>query len=203
MPSDYRGIWRQCETANFGFPPFFRKAPRKRSRPEWHRDAIRPFQRIGKPKALTGLCVYKRDVIDVVMSIIHYSIAGTAACIAAVAGVYVQVMISQPEAKDDGTETKEASFVGTKLPPIAVPIFSQTQKVGYCMMRVEYGDENLEPDERRIIVQRVTNELYIEFSATLEKNADAPAECASRVGKRTDKFKIYDAEFFERINLND
>ncbi len=137
------------------------------------------------------------------MGIIHYSIAGTAACIAAVAGVYLQVMVSQPEAENDEADSKEAAFVGTKLPPIAVPIFSQTQKVGYCMMRVEYDGANIDPEDKRIIVQRVTNELYIEFSGTLEKNADAPAECARRVGRRTDKFKIYEAEFFERINLNE
>ena len=144
-----------------------------------------------------------REATNTAMSIVHYSIAGTAACIAAIAGVYAQVIISQPASDDHGKEAEEAAFTGTKLPPIAVPIFSQTQKVGYCMMRVEYGGDKIDPEERRIILQSVTNELYIEFSGTLEKNADAPAECASRVGKRTDTFAIYEAEFFERINQNE
>ncbi|WP_193178073.1 hypothetical protein [Oricola nitratireducens] len=134
------------------------------------------------------------------MNLIQYSIAGTAACIAAVGGVMLQVTLSQPSAEATDPHADEAKVgEGVKLPPIPVPIYSRTQKIGYCVMRVEFDGAHTDPEERRIAVPRVTNDLYIEFSATLEKNADGPAECASRVGKRTDKFVIYEAEFYEKI----
>ena len=75
------------------------------------------------------------------MGLIHYSIAGATACLAAVGGVYLQVSLSQPDipaaAQAEGQKTEK----GIKLPQIAVPIYSTAGKIGYCVMSVEYDGE--------------------------------------------------------------
>jgi len=135
------------------------------------------------------------------MSLIHYSIVGITASVAAVAGVFLQVSISQPDLGEKGThEEAEKAEKGVKLPQIAVPIYSQTEKVGYCVMGVEYLTGDVDQEDSEIIVPRVTNDLYIEFGAALPADADPIEDCASRAGKRTDTFVINEAEFYEKIN---
>lgn len=137
------------------------------------------------------------------MSLFHYSMAGVTAAVAAVAGVYLQVAISQPDTgKNDAQET-ETVKKGIKLPQISVPIYSHSEKVGYCVMGVEYGGGGVDPEDAEILVPRVTNDLYIEFGSALPANADPIDDCASRVGKRTDKFVIYEAEFYEKITAEE
>jgi len=133
------------------------------------------------------------------MSLIHYSIVGVTASIAAVAGVYLQIALSQPDTGKDDAQENEVVKQGVKLPQIAVPIYSEAEKVGYCVMGVEYGGGEVDPEDAEIMVPRVTNDLYIEFGAALPANADPVEDCVSRVGKRTDKFVIYEAEFYEKI----
>lgn len=136
-------------------------------------------------------------------TLLQYSAAGMLACIAALGGVFAQVMLSQPA---DGAGSAEdgalAHGEGVKFPPIAVPIHSQEKKIGYCVMRVEYDGGKGNADEWRMAVAQVTNDLYLEFTAVLEKNADGPTVCAQRVGKSTEKFVIYKAEFYEQIDPN-
>lgn len=135
------------------------------------------------------------------MGLIHYSIAGATACLAAVGGVYLQVTLSQPEtsAPDAKAEVQKAE-TGIRLPQIAVPIYSTVGKVGYCVMSVEYDGENMKPEDSDLVVPRVTNDLYIEFGSALPENADPVKDCENRIGKRTDTFVIYSAEFYERID---
>ncbi|MAS05054.1 MAG: hypothetical protein CL534_10270 [Ahrensia sp.] len=122
------------------------------------------------------------------------------ACAAAVGGVFAQVMISQP---GGGAAEETASHgEGVKFPPIAVPIYSQTKKIGYCVMRVEYDGERGNSDEWQMAVAQVSNDLYLEFTTVLDKNADGPSVCAGHIGKRTEKFLIYKAEFYEQIDPN-
>lgn len=136
-------------------------------------------------------------------TLVQYSAAGVVACIAALGGVFGQVMLSQPA--DSATEPHDEAQVegeGVKFPPIAVPIYSQTSKIGYCVMRVEFDGARGNADEWRMAVAQVTNDMYLEFTTVLEKNADGPTVCASRIGKRTEKFIIYKAEFYEQIDPN-
>jgi hypothetical protein len=136
-------------------------------------------------------------------SLVRYSVTGATACVAAVAGVYLQIMLAQPSnSATDPHGASHASGDGVKFPPMAVPIYSQSGKVGYCVMRVEYDDARGNADEWRMAVSQVTNDLYLQFTAVLEKNADGPEVCATRVGMRTDKFVIYKAEFYEQIDPN-
>ena len=136
-------------------------------------------------------------------TLIQYSVAGVVACAAAVGGVFAQVMISQPGGNSAGDHGVTASHGdGIKFPPIAVPIFSQAKKIGYCVMRVEYDGDRGNSDEWQMAVAQVSNDLYLEFTAVLDKNADGPAVCADRVGSRTEKFVIYKAEFYEQIDPN-
>lgn len=135
------------------------------------------------------------------MSLIHYSIVGITASVAAVAGVFLQVSLSQPETGgEDAQDGVEKTEKGVKLPQIAVPIYSQTEKVGYCVMGVEYLIGDVDQEDSEIMVPRVTNDLYIEFGAALPADADPIEDCASRAGKRTDTFVINEAEFYEKIN---
>lgn len=138
------------------------------------------------------------------MSLIHYSVVGATASIAAVAGVFLQVTLSQPDSGGKDThDAVEKVKKGVKLPQIAVPIYSQTEKVGYCVMSVEYGNGEIDPEDADLVVPRVTNDLYIEFGSALPLNADPVDDCAGRAGKRTDNFVIYGAEFYEKINPED
>lgn len=137
------------------------------------------------------------------MNIIRYSIAGAAACLAAVAGVMAQVVLSAPASTAETHDGKPLTELGkgVKLPPIPVPIYSASRKIGYCVMRVEFDGSHTDTQERRIALPRVTNDLYVEFATELlGANADGPAECASRVGKRTDKYVIFEATFYEKIS---
>jgi len=133
-------------------------------------------------------------------TLIQYSVAGVLACAAAVGGVFAQVMISQPGG--GATEETASHGEGVKFPPIAVPIYSQTKKIGYCVMRVEYDGERGNSDEWQMAVAQVSNDLYLEFTTVLDKNADGPSVCAGHIGKRTEKFLIYKAEFYEQIDPN-
>lgn len=134
------------------------------------------------------------------MSVIHYSIIGATASIAAVAGVFLQVTLSQPDTGKKDNHDVEETKQGIKLPQIAVPIYSETEKVGYCVMSVEYVSGDVDQEDANIMVPRVTNDLYIEFGAALPANADPIEDCASRAGKRTETFVINEAEFYEKIN---
>jgi hypothetical protein len=135
------------------------------------------------------------------MSLIHYSIVGVTASVAAVAGVFLQVTLSQPDTgKKDTHGEEETVEKGVKLPQIAVPIYSQTEKVGYCVMGVEYRAGEVDQEDAELVVPRVTNDLYIEFGSALPASADPVKDCTNRVGKHTDTFVIYEAEFYEKIN---
>jgi hypothetical protein len=135
------------------------------------------------------------------MSLVPYAISGVTACIAAVAGVLVQVMVSEPDHPADTTDPQPvAKGEGEEFPPIPVPVYSQTQKIGYCVIRVKYDGARGSADEWGIALPKVTNELYVEFSSILKNTADGPSECAGRVGKRTDTFVIYQAEFYEKVD---
>jgi hypothetical protein len=57
-------------------------------------------------------------------------------------------------------------------------------------------------NEWETAVAQVTNDLYLEFATVLEKNADGPTVCAGHVGKSTETFVIYKAEFYEQIDPN-
>ena len=131
------------------------------------------------------------------------SVAGAVACIAALGGVFAQVMLSgtasSATSAHDAAPDQDA---GVKFPPFAVPIYSQVKRIGYCVLRVEYFGGRGSDDEWQLAVARVTNDLYIEFTSELEANADGPAICAGHVGKSTDNFKIYKAEFYEQIDPN-
>lgn len=136
-------------------------------------------------------------------TLIQYSVAGVVACSAAVGGVFAQVMMSQPAGSATGAHGEASSHgEGVKFPPIAVPIYSQTKKIGYCVMRVEYDGERGNSDEWKVAVAQVSNDLYLEFTTVLDKNADGPTVCAGHIGKRTEKFLIYKAEFYEQIDPN-
>lgn len=136
-------------------------------------------------------------------TLIQYSVAGVVACAAAVGGVFAQVMISQPGGDSAGAHGETASHGdGVKFPPIAVPIFSQEKKIGYCVMRVEYDGERGNSDEWQMAAAQVSNVLYLEFTTVIDKNADGPTICACHVGKRTENFVIYKAEFYEQIDPN-
>ena len=138
------------------------------------------------------------------MSLIHYSVVGVTASVAAVAGVFLQLSLSQPGSdKADGHDAPEHTEKGVKLPQIAVPIYSTTEKVGYCVMSVEYLTGDVDQEDSALIVPRVTNDLYIEFGAALPADMDPIEDCAGRAGKRTDTFIINEAEFYEKINGED
>ena len=147
--------------------------------------------------------VRKQDtIVAASKTLVQYSVAGVIACGAALAGVFAQVMLSQPAGGATGAPKESTHGEGVKFPPMAVPIYSQTKKIGYCVMRVEYDGARGNTDEWRMAVSQVTNDLYLEFTTVLEKNADGPSVCASRVGKSTEKFVIYKAEFYEQIDPN-
>lgn len=135
------------------------------------------------------------------MSVIHYSIAGVTASVAAMAGVFLQVTLSQPDTGGEPAhgETEQAK-TGVKLPQIAVPVYSQTAKVGYCVMSVEYVTGEVGQENVKLVVPRVTNDLYIEFGGALPPGADPVKDCASHAGKRTDSFVIKKSEFYEKID---
>jgi hypothetical protein len=134
------------------------------------------------------------------MSIVHYAIAGATAFVAALSGVLVQVSISQPDTPS-AEQTVEAGFDGggEKFSPITVPVFSKVRKIGYCVLRVDYDNANSSSDEWRIALPRVTNELYVEFATVMKDTADGATECVQRVGTRTKRFVIYEAEFYEQL----
>lgn len=135
-------------------------------------------------------------------TLIQYSAAGVIAIVAAVGGVFGQVMMSQPAGSATAHGDTPSHGEGVKFPPIAVPIYSQTKKIGYCVMRVEYDGARGNSDEWQMAVAQVSNDLYLEFTTVLDKNADGPTICAGHVGKRTEKFMIYKAEFYEQIDPN-
>ena len=58
----------------------------------------------------------------------------------------------------------------------------------------------MNPEDSDLVVPRVTNDLYIEFGSALPEDADPVEDCESRIGKRTDTFVIFAAEFYERID---
>jgi hypothetical protein len=130
------------------------------------------------------------------------SIAGSVAMVAAIAGVFAQSMVSQPSGDTSAEESKteEAhSGEGIKFPPIPVSVYSDEGRVGYCVMRVEYFRNGESSAEFEVAQARVTSELFIEFSVILDDAAEAPVECASRVGMNTPKYRIFRAEFYEQM----
>lgn len=136
-------------------------------------------------------------------TLMRYSIAGAIACLAAVGGVLVQTMLTgAANGATSGNDAPATYGDGVKFPPIAVPIYSQVKRIGYCVMRVEYTGARGNDDEWQRAVAQTTNDLYLEFTTVLEKNADGPTVCADHVGKSTEKFVIYKAEFYEQIDPN-
>ncbi|QKV19615.1 hypothetical protein [Oricola thermophila] len=133
------------------------------------------------------------------MNITHYSIAGITASVAAVAGVFLQVLVSRPDTEVPVKVEEPAPETGVKLPQIAVPIYSQSEKVGYCVMGIEYGGGDVRQEDSELVVPRVTNDLYIEFGAALPEGVDPRRHCADRAGLRTDMFIIEKARFYEKI----
>lgn len=131
------------------------------------------------------------------------SIAGSVAMVAAIAGVYMQTIVSQPSAEPSKPENEHAESHngdGIKFPPIPVSVYTDEGRVGYCVMRVEYFRNGESSAEYEVAQARVTSELFIEFSVILDDAAEAPIECASRVGKSTPKYRIFRAEFYEQLD---
>ncbi|WP_421855141.1 hypothetical protein [Oricola sp.] len=137
------------------------------------------------------------------MSLVQLSIAGSVAMVAAIGGVLLSGFVSQPAPADDGAAKEEKTThrgEGIKFPPIPVSVFTDAGRVGYCVMRVEYFRDGESSAEFEVAQARVTSELFIEFSGILEDAAEAPTDCASRVGMETPKFKIFSAEYYEEID---
>ncbi|TCD16232.1 hypothetical protein [Oricola cellulosilytica] len=135
------------------------------------------------------------------MSVVRYAVVGVTACIAALTGVTGHALVSQPGSNDAARKEVPASEMnGIKFPPVPVAVYTRKGRIGYCVMRVEYyrGDNPAGDDE--IAQSRITTELYAEFSKVLNDAMDGPVECAERVGKRASNFKIYQAEFYDKLD---
>ena len=137
------------------------------------------------------------------MSIIQFPIAGSVAMVAAIGGVLLHTTLTQPAPEpmeQTGSEPAPTETrVGTKFPPVPVSIYTKQGRVGYCVMRVEYFRDGESNAEFEVAHARVTSELFIEFSMILDDAAEAPIECADRIGKSTPKYRIFSAEFYEQL----
>lgn len=134
------------------------------------------------------------------MSVVRFAVVGLTACVAALAGVTTHVMVSQPGSSEPARKDVPADEMnGIKFPPVPVAVYTRKGRIGYCVMRVEYyrGDDSAADVE--IAQSRITTELYAEFSKMLNDAMDAPVECAERIGKRASNFKIYKAEFYDKL----
>jgi len=124
---------------------------------------------------------------------------GIAVALLAVGGAYLGTFWDNLFG-DEGAPAPVIALTRTvELPPVSVPIYQESARVGYCVLTASVDLPNGYSDEEFQMAITSVADFMLRNLSVVAAGEDVPALCAAQIDKALDVYTIVKSEYFQTV----